>query len=164
METPCYRDDLKHAYLFSYFCGLRISDIENLKWSDINLDGEQWCVAVTIKKTTTPIYLPLSKQAMKRLPERGDASGNELVFGDLPNRGRIGAHLGKWAKDAGITKSMSYHTSRHSFATMLLTLCADLYTTSKLLGHANVKTTTIYAKIVNKKKDDAVNLVDSVFD
>lgn len=56
------------------------------------------------------------------------------------------------------------HTSRHTFATMMLTLGADLYTTSKLLGHANVKTTQIYAKIVDSKKVEAVNLVDNVFD
>lgn len=57
-----------------------------------------------------------------------------------------------------------FHMSRHTFATMMLTLGADLYTVSKLLGHANVKTTQIYAKIVDSKKVEAVNLVDSVFD
>ena len=56
-----------------------------------------------------------------------------------------------------------FHMSRHTFATMMLTLGADLYTTSKLLGHANVKTTQIYAKIVDSKKVEAVNLVDNVF-
>ena len=55
------------------------------------------------------------------------------------------------------------YTGRHTFATMMLTLGADLYTTSKLLGHANVKTTQIYAKIVDSKKVEAVNLVDNVF-
>lgn len=68
-----------------------------------------------------------------------------------------------WAKDAGVTKHISFHTSRHSFATMMLTLGADLYTTSKLLGHSNVKTTQIYAKIVDSKKVEAVNLLDKAF-
>lgn len=56
------------------------------------------------------------------------------------------------------------HTARHTFATMMLTLGADLYTTSKLLGHADVKMTQVYAKIVNQKKDNAVNLVNGLFD
>ena len=57
-----------------------------------------------------------------------------------------------------------FHTSRHTFATMMLTLGADLYTVSKLLGHTSVKMTQVYAKIVNKKKDDAVNLTNGLFD
>lgn len=56
-----------------------------------------------------------------------------------------------------------FHMARHTFATMLLTIGADLYTTSKLLGHTDIQTTEIYAKIVNRKKEEAVNLVDGVF-
>ena len=56
------------------------------------------------------------------------------------------------------------YVARHTFATMMLTLGADLYTTSKLLGHADVKMTQVYAKIINQKKDDAVNLVNGLFD
>ena len=57
-----------------------------------------------------------------------------------------------------------FHVARHTFATMMLTLGADLYTTSKLLGHADVKMTQVYAKIINQKKDDAVNLVNGLFE
>ena len=57
-----------------------------------------------------------------------------------------------------------FHQRRHTFATMMLTLGADLYTTSKLLGHADVKMTQVYAKIINQKKDDAVNLVNGLFE
>ena len=57
-----------------------------------------------------------------------------------------------------------FHCLRHTFATMMLTLGADLYTTSKLLGHADVKMTQVYAKIINQKKDDAVNLVNGLFE
>ena len=53
--------------------------------------------------------------------------------------------------------------ARHSFATMMLTLGADLYTTSKLLGHTDVRMTQAYARIVNEKKARAVNLVNGVF-
>ena len=60
--------------------------------------------------------------------------------------------------------SAPIHIARHTFATMMLTLGADLYTVSKLLGHSDVKVTQVYAKIVNQKKNDAVNLVNSVFD
>lgn len=164
IETPCPREDVKQAYLFSCYCGLRLSDIYGLKWKDLVLDGEQWRVALVMQKTTTPLYLPMSNQAMKWLPERGEAKDDDSIFPNLPAEPNINKNLKKWTDAAKVTKHITYHTSRHSFATMLLTLGADLYTTSKLLGHANVKTTTIYGKIVNKKKDDAVNLVDSVFD
>ena len=83
---------------------------------------------------------------------------------ELPSGNEVNRLLKPWAKAAGISKRFSYHTSRHTFATMMLTLGADLYTTSKLLGHADVKMTQVYAKIVNKKKDEAVNLVNGLFD
>ena len=63
-----------------------------------------------------------------------------------------------------LAQPITFHTSRHTFATMMLTLGADLYTTSKLLGHADVNMTQVYAKIINQKKDDAVNLVNGLFD
>ena len=63
-----------------------------------------------------------------------------------------------------LAQPITFHTARHTFATMMLTLGADLYTVSKLLGHTSVKMTQVYAKIVNKKKDDAVNLTNGLFD
>lgn len=70
----------------------------------------------------------------------------------------------KWAESVGITKQISFHTTRHTFATMMLILGADIYTTSKLLGHSRISTTEIYAKIIDKKKDEAMNLIDKYFD
>lgn len=164
IETECPRKDVKQAYLFSCYCGLRLSDVYALQWKDIILDGEQYRVSIVMQKTTTPIYLPLSKHAIRWLPERNNAEDGARIFAGLPAEPNINKVLTKWVAAAGINKKITYHTSRHSFATMMLTLGADLYTTSKLLGHANVKTTQIYAKIVDSKKVKAVNLVDNVFD
>lgn len=68
--------------------------------------------------------------------------------------------MGKGCTDR---ENVTFHLSRHTFATTLLTLGADIYTTSKLLGHKNLRTTQIYAEVVSKKKAEAVNLMDSVF-
>ena len=113
-------------------------------------------------KTKQPLYLPLNKQAMRWLPKRGDAQVDDKVFPEVSKVHR--ETITKWAESAGITKHVTYHTSRHTFATMALTMGADLYTTSKLLGHKNVNTTQIYAKIVNRKKEEAVSLLDSAFE
>jgi len=82
----------------------------------------------------------------------------------LPSTTHINILLKPWANAAGTDKKFSFHTARHTFATMMLTLGADLYTTSKLLGHTDVKMTQVYAKIINRKKDEAVNLVNGLFD
>lgn len=66
-------------------------------------------------------------------------------------------------KAAKIDKKISYHMSRHTFATLTITAGADIFTTSKLLGHTNVHTTEIYADVVMNTKVDAVNLVSRFF-
>ncbi len=164
IATPCAKDIVRRAFLFACYCGMRLSDVSNLRWKDLSKDGEQWRACIVMRKTSAPLYLPFSNQALKWMPERGDAADDDLVFAVLPRESSILPIIKKWAKDAGIAKNVNFHTSRHTFAMMLLTLGADIYTVSKLLGHTNVKTTQIYAKIVNKKKDDAVSLVDNIFD
>ncbi|MCH5240668.1 MAG: site-specific integrase [Muribaculaceae bacterium] len=164
IDTDCKKEIVKMAFLFSCYCGLRLSDVTNLKWKDLSKDGDQWRVCIVMRKTSNPLYLPLSNQALKWLPERGEAKDEDNVFNGMPTESNTVKFMKDWAKKAGIAKNVNFHTSRHTFATMLLTLGADIYTVSKLLGHTNVKTTQIYAKIVNKKKDDAVCLVDSIFD
>ena len=136
--NPMKHEEIKHAYLFSCFCGLRISDVKRLKWKDVFMDSGQYRLAVSMKKTQEPIYLPLSSEALKWMPERGDKTPEDFVF-ELPSGNEVNRLLKPWAKAAGISKRFSYHTSRHTFATMMLTLGADLYTTSKLLGHADVR-------------------------
>lgn len=163
IATPMKNEEVKRAYLFSCFCGLRVSDVLGLKWKDVFTDRGQYRLAVVMQKGKSPIYLPLSPEALKWMPERGDKTAEDHVF-DLPSASQMNMLLKPWAKAAGISKRFTFHTSRHTFATMMLTLGADLYTTSKLLGHADVKMTQVYAKIINQKKDDAVNLVNGLFE
>lgn len=162
IATPMGKEVVKDAYLFSCFCGLRLSDIMALKWKDLYCDNGQYRLEVMVKKTQSALYLPLSEEALKWIPERGAKSDDDKIF-DLPTPITINRILKPWAKKAGVRKNATFHTARHTFATMMLTLGADLYTTSKLLGHSDVRTTQIYAKIVNRKKDEAVNLVNGLF-
>ena len=67
------------------------------------------------------------------------------------------------AAEAGIKKHLTFHTARHTFATMGITLGVDIYTMSKMLGHSDIATTQIYAKLVDSKKLEAVNLIDKFF-
>lgn len=161
--TECPSQIIKQAYMFSCYCGLRMSDIFALKWKDVQMNDGRYLLSVVMKKTSTPIYIPLSNNALAWLPERNEDE-NTRVFAELPSRQTINRVLKVWAKAAGIDKHITYHTSRHTFGTLMMTVGADLYTTCKLMGHSDVRTTQIYAKIVDSKKLEAVNLVDRMFE
>lgn len=99
---------------------------------------------------------------MKWMPERGTKQSGDLVF-SMPCVQWAEKCVKEMAKAAGITKNVTFHTARHTFATMQLTLGGDIYTISKLLGHTNLKTTQIYAEVINQKKREAINLFDEIF-
>ncbi len=163
IRTPCKVDAVKKAYLFLCYCGLRISDMEALMWQNVVWDRNHCHIEVIMQKTGIPLYLPLSVQALRWMPARQEnQSPSDRIF-NLPSQAYGNRILKSWAASAGIVKKITWHTARHTFATMMLTLGADLYTTSRLLGHSEVSTTQIYARIVDKKKDEAVNLVNDVF-
>lgn len=161
IDTPCRRPDIKGAFLFSCFCGLRISDVRSLQWKHVVTAGDKMYLKITQFKTRRPLTIPLSRQALRWMPERGNAGEDEYIFPPLSKNMTV---LDDWAKEAGINKHVTFHVSRHTFATMELTMGADIYTTSKLLGHTSVATTQIYAKVINSKKEEAVSLLDSAFE
>lgn len=70
----------------------------------------------------------------------------------------------KWVELAGLERQLHFHCGCHTFGTMMMTVGADLYTTCKLMGHVDVRTTQIYAKIVDSKKIEAVDMVDKMFE
>lgn len=160
-DTEFKNDNVKKAFLFACFTGLRISDIRNLTWSNIVERNGSYFVTITMQKTREPLTIKLNKQAEKWLPEKG--STNEVF--NLPYYNSIiNENLRRWAKAAGIEKSLCFHMSRHTFATMELTLGADLYVVSKLLGHHDLSVTQRYADIVSRKREEAVDLMDEAFD
>lgn len=159
IKTECSNIDVKRAFLFACFTGLRVSDIINLTWDKITNTGGNYYVSIVVQKTKEPLIIKLNGQALKWLPEKGKG----CVF-SLPTYSiTLNRILKNWAKSAGIEKNICFHVSRHTFATMELTLGADLYVVSKLLGHANVGTTQIYADIINKKREEAVEMIDKAF-
>lgn len=162
VATPCKYEVLKQAFLFACFCGLRYSDIKWLEWGKIQkIKSGEMQVEIKQQKTGEPLYLPLSANALQWLPERGLAKDSDKVFA-LPHVSTVEKFLPIWAKDAGINKHITFHVSRHTNATLMLSFGADIYTVSKLLGHTNVKTTQIYAKIVDENKRKAVNLIPEI--
>ena len=153
-------DDLKCAFLFSCFTGLRIGDIQNLRWSDIEQRDNVLYLSITMGKTKERLTIKLNKQAVNWLPEKRN---DDEVF-ILPFYGSlINERLKAWCKKAGISKNVCFHMARHTFATMELTLGVDLYVVSKLLGHKDVSVTQIYADIINKKRDEAIDKIDEAF-
>lgn len=161
--VPCANGEVKTAFIFSCFTGLRLSDVRSLTWNKIQKmpDGETLYIHTVMQKTQKAVNLPLSSVAISFLPERGE--DGETVFNLPISDTTINYHIKNWLKAGNINKAITFHCSRHTFATMMLTLGADLYTTSKLLGHANVLTTQIYSKIIDRKKVETVNLVDKMF-
>ena len=127
--TPCDTPDLKNASLFSCLTGLRISDILALNWSNIvkATDGG-WCIRIKTEKTDTEATLPLSQEAY----ELCGKPGTGLVFKNL-KRHYTQKPLQDWLKDAGITKHITFHCFRHTFATLQVNEGTDIYTVSHLL-------------------------------
>lgn len=157
-RTECKYEIMKQAFLFSCLCGLRVSDIRKLTWGDLQKVGDKVRIEIKMQKTKEPLYLPISDSALKWLPNKGNAKDDDSIY-KLPHEATINANLQKWAREAHVKKHVSFHVARHTHATMMLTLGVDLYTVSKLLGHTNIATTQIYAKIVDKKKEEAVDLI-----
>ena len=162
MEKECEMNkDVRAAFLFSCFCGLRLCDIKNLQWKHIKTVSKTPMVEIYQQKTSEPLYLPLSDAAVENLPPRADRE--EFVF-TLPSHGIVNKHIHRWTEAARITdRNITFHTARHTFATLNLTAGVDLYTVSKLLGHTEIRTTQIYAEVVNSAKIEAVNKVSDIF-
>lgn len=177
-DTPCkIKPQYKQAFLFSCFSGLRWSDVNPLRWSEIITktidDKEEWFMHFKQEKTEDIEYLPLSGQAIAILKERKteilDNEGKSIYVFPLVKESdpakslmnnKVNDALKKWAKAAGIDPDrIHFHTARHTFATNVLENSpdGDLWTVSKLLGHKSISATQIYAHVRDSKKRAAIN-------
>lgn len=156
-ETTCKHAVLKQAFIFSCLTGLRWSDINKLKWSEVREEEENFRIIFRQKKTDGIEYLYISQQARDLLGERG--SNNDKVFKGLKYGAHFNAEILKWCMRAGISKHITFHSARHTNAVLLLENGADIYTVSKRLGHKEIRTTQIYAKIIDTKMKEAANSI-----
>jgi integrase len=155
-RTPFEYEDLRRASLFSILTGLRYSDIAKLTWKEIQQsDTSGFFIRFTQKKTKGSETLPISEDACSLLGERG--LPDEKAFKDLDYWQC--AYLPVWTKNAGIDKKITFHCFRHTYATLQLTLGTDIYTVSKMLGHKNLQTTQLYAKVIDERKREAANKI-----
>lgn len=158
--TPCRTAGLKRAFLFSCLTGLRKSDIIKLTWGEVQKFGDFTRIVFRQKKTGGLEYLDISPQAEKYLGKRKDPE--DRVFSDFRYGSHIGILLDRWCMNAGITKKITFHCGRHTFAVLMLDLGADIYTVSKLLGHSSVTITQVYAKVLDRNKQNAVSRIPDI--
>lgn len=159
--TECDYPAIKRAFLFSCLTGLRRSDILKLTWGEVHQQGDFVRIIFTQKKTGGVEYLDLAPQAAELLGERGKPS--EPVFDWIHTPSCTNMTLRRWCMRAGIMKEITFHSGRHTFATMMLDLGTDIYTVSKLLGHKQLSTTQIYTKVMDKNKQAAVSSIPDIF-
>lgn len=160
-RTPPPDKDLARAFFFSCLTGLRWSDIVKMRWREVQEWGAGTRIVFTQKKTGGLEYLDLNSQAAEMLGDRGDADA--LVFPRLGAIQSARIRIAAWVRAAGIDKHITFHCARHTFAVMMLDLGVDLYTVSKLLGHKSIETTQVYAKILDRNKKAAVELIPDLF-
>jgi integrase len=157
--SDCVFPELKRAALFSALTGLRFSDIEKLVWGEVEqMDGDGHAAIVfRQKKTKNMQAMPLSEQALQLLGPRGHSA--QRVFDGLKYSTQVTRYLRDWASYAQVSKPITFHCFRHTFATLQFNSGTDIYTVSKLLGNKELKTTQIYVRLMDSAKWAAVNRI-----
>lgn len=145
--------DIKRAFLFCCYTGIRFVDAKALDWQNIK-EGY-----MHIKQSKTDVYLSVSltQTALTYLGERKEKG---KVFPNLPTVNSCCCALKVWARKAGVQKHVTFHVARHSFGTNLYLKGVDTRTIAGLLGHAGLKMVMKYTRIGDKIKEDALKLLE----
>ena len=162
-EFPTQRlEQVRDVFIFSCFCGLAYIDVANLKEDNIvELDGKKW-IMTKRQKTNIPSNILLLDIPLKIIDKyKGKTKGGKLL--PILSNQKMNSYLKEIADVCGIKKTLTYHCSRHTFATMTLSKGVPIESVSKMLGHTNIKTTQIYARITNKKiEEDMTKLAEKL--
>lgn len=156
-KTECRYDVLKRAFLFSCLTGLRWSDIQKLEWKEFQKEDDNWKIVYHQKKTKNLQYQYISQQAKDLLGTKKE--GAERIFFGLRYSAYTNTALMQWCLKAGITKHITFHCGRHTYAVLQLSLGTDIFAVNKLLGHKEIRTTQIYAKLVDQKQKEAAAII-----
>jgi integrase len=156
-NTDCPNPRIKQLGLFAALTGQRFSDYKKMTWGEVkHSEAEGFYWDYKQKKTKSYEVLPISEQAHELLGVRG--KDDELVFKGLEYH-EVRSNLSIWLARANINQHITFHCFRHTYATLQLSLGTSIYTVSKMLGHKDLKTTQIYAKIVDEDKRNAANKI-----
>ena len=160
-----FNPQIKQAFLFSCFSGLRQSDVMNLKWDNIDLIKKKLNI-IPIKTSNRKrkgmrregktLNIQLTESAINLLNNLERNKSTDLVFFNLPKRQIQGKHLRVWGLQLGFKKHLHFHLSRHSFATIGITHGIDVYDMQKLLLHSKIEQTQRYAQIVKERQKEEV--------
>ncbi|MBR4804166.1 MAG: tyrosine-type recombinase/integrase [Bacteroidales bacterium] len=164
-----FREDVKRPFLFACFAGLRISDIETLRWKHIHSrsDGSIYIEKAMFKtskqgRADDVLMVYLNEQAIKFLGEKPeDATAETPVFPFKIGRGRYGELLKDWAQKAGINKVITTHTARHTFGTLMLSHGQQIDSVRDMLGHKTVSMSLNYAKITGMGQRERIDKVNA---
>ncbi len=168
---------VRDMFVFACFSGIRFSDVARLRVNNIVPKNDHYYLSFRIAKTKEVLTFKLPSRAKEMVDKYNDLSNQEaLLFPILAEKvfkdekklfnqiSSKNAYFNKvlklLAEKAGVTKHLSFHISRHTFATVALSRGVPIEVLSKLLGHADLKTTQIYGKIMDKAKDDAMDKFD----
>ncbi|MBI3510943.1 MAG: site-specific integrase [Bacteroidetes bacterium] len=175
-ETTKVDEQLRQMFLFSCFTGLRWSDCQRVSWNHIrniqNNGKTEQVIILTQKKTNEEVIIPLTSSALALIESRKrEKNGNvepasPFIFPrwsievekkkGWSLRGMLSIQMRKWKEAVGFERQFKFHLARHTYATWLIQNGVDLYTVSKLLGHADMSATTIYARVSDQVKLQAI--------
>ena len=159
-ETPCKKPILKTAALFSCLTSLRISDILSLQWHEIvDFAAGGKCVHTITQKTKTEDIIPVSDEALQLIGYSPEKTG--LVFKGL-KRSWTQHPMKEWIREAGITKNITFHSYRRTYATLQGAAGTDIRTIQSNMAHKSITTTQRYMKVVDSNKREASNRISLI--